>query len=111
MAHLYAKSTYNYGKDKKLISNLVIDTLAAYRLTKLITEDEITADARQVILDKLDRSGRDKLVYLLTCPVCISVYTTAGTTAFRYLFPKTAKVVNSALAGAAILAIAYEKYL
>lgn len=94
-----------------MITNLIVDTLASYRLTRLILEDEITSDIREAAIDKLTDSGHHKLAYLLTCPHCISVYTSAATHGLRLIAPKTAKYVNAALATAAVISVAYEKYL
>lgn len=58
----------------------IIGLLATYRLTLLVTADELTAGPRDWLTGTLEaraeRRGRDesKLAYLLSCPWCASVW-------------------------------------
>lgn len=90
------------------IINLAVDSLAAYRLTKLIVEDEITSDLRETAINAAYDSGHDKLGYLLSCPHCVSVYTAAFTNGLRFVSPKAATLVNGALASAALVSLYYD---
>lgn len=79
---------------------LFIATAASRRLTRLITKDEITKGLRENDFTE----KHEKLSYLLQCPFCVSVYTSAGVTASRMLFPRASNLVLSALAIAEIQA-------
>lgn len=71
-----------------------IKLAAARRLTRLITQDEISRPIREhQILHK-----HEKLTYLLHCPICVAVYTSSGVVLFDMLFPRVAKPVLTALA-------------
>jgi hypothetical protein len=50
----------------------VVRVAAAWRITRLIVEDEITRELRDAVRD---RFGEDhKLTYLVNCPYCVSVW-------------------------------------
>lgn len=57
---------------------------ATYRLTRLITEDTITAPLRDTVLDRIPptdpRTQRYTVTYPLTCEYCASVYAAAAVT-------------------------------
>jgi hypothetical protein len=64
-------------------TDLVTDTLATVRLTRLVLDDEITASLRERAMEALIHTGgsrpalkplTDKLEYLLSCPWCASVW-------------------------------------
>jgi len=59
------------------ITNLITTGLAAYRLTRLIIQDEITQDIRDKIFDRFPPQNT-KLGYLFTCPWCISIWVGTG---------------------------------
>lgn len=44
---------------------------AAWRLTKLVTEDEITRELREAVENRWPGS---KAAYLVSCPACVSVW-------------------------------------
>lgn len=66
---------------------MIIDSLAAYRLTRLIVEDEILAAPRDAVLDFLDRPGAGRLAskasQLLECHWCVSIWVGAGVVVAR----------------------------
>ena len=74
--------------------DLVVNTAASRRLTRLVTKDEITRPFREH--EFFD--NHEKLRYLVNCPMCVSVYTAAIVSASSRLFPKASKVVLVALA-------------
>ena len=89
------------------LADLAVDALCAYRLTRLITTDEITADARNWAFSRLPSDS--KLAYLLTCDHCVSVYMGATLSAARWVearatspsgavFSGTVRVLRYALA-------------
>lgn len=52
---------------------LVIAMLATYRLTRLVTADEITKGVRGWVVDRSEWAG-----YLVTCDWCLSVWFAPG---------------------------------
>lgn len=52
----------------------VLAVLAVYRLTLLVTADEITEAPREDALDWLDDHDHPKLATLLGCPWCMSIW-------------------------------------
>lgn len=110
---------------------LLVDALAAYRLTRLVTTDEITEEVRaRVVQAAFDRAGvtfefhpeqelvadaleryRDrygdppKLATLVTCRWCTGVWTAFGVVALRRLAPRAWAPVAEALALASAAAL------
>lgn len=72
----------------------VTQLAAARRLTRLITKDEI---ARPVRENSFVHS-HEKLTYLVNCPICVSVYTSAAVVLSSILFPRVSKPIITALA-------------
>src|SRR5262245_28692426 len=56
---------------------VVLIVLTAYRLTRLVTADELLADARDRFVARHDH----KLGYVAGCPFCLSIYAAAIVTA------------------------------
>lgn len=54
----------------------LIDVAATARLTRLITEDEITRELREWVEDRTGSESR--LTYLVNCPYCVSVWAGAA---------------------------------
>lgn len=76
---------------------LVLETLATYRITRLIVEDEITADLRELVWKRFSPE-KTKVGYALTCPHCCSVWVAAFVAAARLIAPKTTQPALRALA-------------
>lgn len=57
------------------MKDILIGSLATYRLSKLIIDDAIFNEIREPLLSYLEDTGHTKLVYLMQCPWCISMYT------------------------------------
>jgi hypothetical protein len=72
----------------------VIDTLAAARIVRLVTEDTITEPARAWI----DEHAPEKLSDLVTCPWCMGVWVAAGVFAARRVAPRAWDPLARALA-------------
>lgn len=89
--------------------SVITDVLATYRLTKLIMEDKITEDFRNLVYEKFPRDS--KLSYLIGCPWCVSVW--AGLTIFtlRRISPETADLVSGLLAASAVTGVIYTRGL
>lgn len=104
--------------------NLLIDAIAGYRLTRLITADVITERPRAAVIrwaygndapaieatspsdSWTDRVNDDPappaLARLITCPWCTGVWVAAGITAARRLTPRLwAPVAETAVVAAA----------
>lgn len=75
-------------------SNAVLQFGAARRLTRLITKDTITEDFRELKFFH----KHEKLQYLVNCPICVGVYTSAAVVVSSMLFPRASKPVILALA-------------
>jgi hypothetical protein len=88
---------------------LLSDTLAVYRLTKLVTDDKITEDLRDLIFEKLPRGH--KLSYLITCGWCVSIWAALAIFTLRKVSPETADFLSAVLATSAVTGVAYSRGL
>lgn len=84
--------------------NLAVDGLAAFRLTRLITEDKVTEPAR----DRIVLHAPPMVGYLVECPWCVGLWAGIAVTAARRLAPRAWAPVASALAVGAIVGIINE---
>lgn len=89
------------------VLDVVVDVLAAHRITKLVIEDEITADLRSDFLDRHD-PATSKLGYLVTCPWCTGFWVSAGVVAARRAAPGLWGGIALALATSSAVGILYE---
>jgi hypothetical protein len=93
-------------------TNALIDALATYRATKLVIDDEITADLRDKAYEQLYRlpdRTRQKVRYLLSCPWCVSIWAAAFLVGLRILAPDLATYLNTLLAASAVTGIVYTR--
>lgn len=67
---------------------LLLDALATKRITRLVVEDAILEDARDIVWDRFPPE-ENKLGYLITCHACSSVW--AGAAVASGLVPKFAR--------------------
>ncbi len=94
---------------------LAVDALACWRITRLVTEDGITAPIRGRILDWALDQGADarpkhpKLAELIECPHCVSVYAAAGVLAARRYTPGLWDPLARLLAFSAVAGIVAEQ--
>lgn len=84
------------------VLELVVDTLASYRLTKLIKDDFITAPLRDAVEENAGPPDRSKLSYLVHCPWCLSIYFGFGLTVARRLAPGPTDLAARGLALSAL---------
>ena len=89
---------------------LVVDALAAYRLTRLVIEDTITDDIRERIRDaarrELDTPGAAaKIGKLLDCPWCAGFWVSLGVVVARTLAPRAWSPVARVLAVSAAVGL------
>lgn len=66
-----------------MLSKLLADALAVDRLTRLVTEDEVTRPIREAVVGRWPDS---KVSYLATCRACVSVW--AGLAVSSGLVPR-----------------------
>lgn len=76
------------------VLGVLLDLAAARRLTRLIVQDEITADFRES--EFFHR--HEKLEYLVNCPYCVGVYTSAAVAIASIFVPKVSAPLRYALA-------------
>lgn len=71
-----------------------VGALATARLTRLLIEDEIADPLRRAVLSRLDPDNAFhlKLVYLMGCRWCVSIWTGAPVAAALIQFPGSALV-------------------
>ena len=88
---------------------LLTDIVAVYRLTKLVTDDKITEDLRDLIFEKFPKGS--KIPYLITCGWCVSIWAAIAIFTLREISPTTANYVSGILAASAVTGVAYSKGL
>ena len=75
----------------------VIDALAVYRLTRLITQDELMEPVREFIWHNHPPEDT-KIGYFITCPWCTSVWIGGAVVVARAVAPRQWDLVARALA-------------
>ena len=90
--------------------SLLVDVVAVYRLTKLINEDYITEDLRELVFKHFPPK-KSKLGYVLTCSWCMSIWAAGAILTLRKISPETADYVSSILAASAVTGLAASKGL
>lgn len=110
-----------------MLEALVVDALATYRLTRLVTKDHLTADARGVLVATAYEAtdtpprGSDRwtpaewidharvgdpnppaMARIVTCSWCAGVWVAAGVIAARTVAPRPWGLVARVLAAAAV---------
>lgn len=88
--------------------DLLVDTLATYRLTKLVVDDVITAPLREKIFEK-HPPHEASWSYALTCPWCASVWIGAGVVVARHFFPRGWDAAATGLVASAVTGIISER--
>ena len=85
---------------------LLIDTLATYRLVKLIRHDKLTEPIRDKVLATHGPPDRSKISYLINCPWCLSVYFGGAIAVGRQVWPGSTAVASRGLALSALTGLA-----
>lgn len=83
------------------MKDLAISALATYRLTRLITTDEIFSPVRDKIWET-NPPESSRLGYLLTCNWCSSIYAASALKISRMIAPRTTTAVETILALSAV---------
>lgn len=88
---------------------MITSALATYRLTRLITTDEITAPLREAVWDRYPPES-SKIGYVLTCNWCTSIWAGSALQVSRIIAPKTTRTIETILAVSAVAGMltAYE---
>ncbi len=81
--------------------DLAFDGLATYRITRLLTEDELLAPVREWVW-KNHSPEETKLGYFVTCPWCVSIWAGALVVTARTLAPHTWGLASRALSFSAV---------
>lgn len=104
-------------------TSLLLDSLAAYRLTKLVVDDQLTAEARDAVIEAAyARAGRreevtqgyagrhdwaeivandddpPKLAFLVSCPWCAGMWVSLGVVVLDAVAPGPWRHMRRALA-------------
>ena len=83
-------------------------TLATFRLTRLITEDELLADLREWVW-RNHPPDETRIGYFMTCPWCVSVWVGGGLVAVQAISPRAGDLLTRALAASALTGLISEK--
>lgn len=81
-------------------TTLIADVIAVRRLTRLIQDDRITEELRDLYFDKFPVNT--KMGFLLTCPWCVSIWAGFAIFGLRKLSPETANILSGLLAASEI---------
>lgn len=90
------------------VKDLIVDSLATYRLTRLVTEDVIAAPVRDKIFEKHPPHDRS-WSYVLTCPWCSSVWIGIGVMIARKIVPSAWDPLAKGLAASAVTGVISER--
>lgn len=88
---------------------LLVDVLALYRLTRLVTRDEILRPARERLLDVAETRRWARGAYLLECPWCVSPWLAAGVLLARSSAPLPWHLLALVLALSAVAGVLSER--
>lgn len=87
--------------------DLLLDTLATYRITRLLTTDDLLSEPREALVEWSERRGRHELLRLkvgtlATCPWCLSAWCGLLVVALRRFAPRSWDPLAKALAFSAV---------
>ncbi len=94
-----------------MTNNFVIDALAIYRLTRLVTRDTITGELRETIENEIQttvssklitQKTGDKLVYLMGCDWCMSIWVATFAYTLKKHVPQVWDTLKYVLAASAV---------
>lgn len=81
--------------------NWLLDTLATFRITRLVVDDRITQPLRERVWQQ-HPPEQGGVGFLISCPYCTSVWAAAGVVAMRRVIPRAWSPVAELLAIAAV---------
>jgi hypothetical protein len=94
------------------LARLAVTGLATYRATKLVIDDEVTRELREWVTDRLmkvDTAAARKVLYLIQCPWCVSIWTAGGLLLLRRRHPDAYELLAGVLAASAVTGILSER--
>jgi uncharacterized protein DUF1360 len=91
------------------VLDLAIDTLASYRLTKLLRDDLITEPLRKNVYSRFGPPDKSKVSYLVNCPWCMSIWFGLALAVAHRQTPTAAHLVTRALALSALTGLLNQK--
>lgn len=91
------------------MTDLALDALAVFRISRLLTDDAILDAPRSRYVDRMTERGHENLAYLATCGWCVSAHVAFGVVVARRLFPLAWSPVARALAFSAVAGILSER--
>jgi hypothetical protein len=86
----------------------LIDSLAVFRLTRLLVADSITKEPREAFQEWCLKGQRLKLLELSSCPWCMSIHVAFGVVLARKIAPRAWGPIATALAFSAVAGILSE---
>ena len=92
--------------------DILLNSLATYRLTRLVIQDEITAELRAKAFEqiaKLPDPLATKLTFLLTCPWCVGIWAAGAILVLRKTSPELAEFITGLLAASAVAGVISER--
>jgi hypothetical protein len=90
------------------VLSLALDCLATYRLTRLLTEDELLAPVREYVW-RNHSPEETKLGYFVTCPWCVSIWAGALVVGARAVAPQQWDKVAQGLSFSALTGLVATK--
>lgn len=85
------------------MTDIAIDTLAAYRLTRLIQTD--TFPVSIAVREFVRKNGSDTLLEMMECPWCLGFWVSAGVASARAVAPRQWSFLAKALATSAVVGV------
>lgn len=89
-------------------ADLALDGLCAWRIARLVTEDEITKKPRTAAIDWTLRNKHPQLRYLITCPHCVSPYCVILLLCLRTVAPRASRPLIHVLAISGFVSLSVE---
>jgi len=90
------------------VITFIKDSLAAYRLTRLVVEDVITSELREKIFEKYPPHDKS-WSYALTCYHCAGLWTGLVVAVARVAAPRAWDPISNGLAAAAVTGLISER--
>lgn len=98
--------TYLRERTGERLASLLVDSLATYRLVKLVRHDRITEPVRDAVAETHGPPERSKVAYLLDCPWCLSFYFGVALTLGRLRWPRSTEATARVFAVSGITGLA-----
>jgi hypothetical protein len=83
-----------------MLSEVAVDAIAAYRLTRFAQRD--TFPPMAAVRDRVNADGPDWLAELVGCPWCLSIWVSVGVVVARRVIPQVWQPAAAALTASAV---------